>query len=391
MVSQPSETRDTLSQMLSAAGYEICLFGEGEAIAEVIQRFAPGLILLSAQGLNTDGYTLCREFKSNPQIRSIPVIFIADPTQAVDPAQFFAVGGADYLVPPFVMSEVLVRIANPLQIRDLQKRLLEQQSQRLLKIRESRPLLVSLQRQLHQQSKLLKQRNEQLQQEVEERQQAEEALKIEQEKSEQLLLNVLPRAIVDRLKQEQRVLAERFDDVTILFADIVDFTPLSAQLTPLELVKLLNQIFSNFDRLAEQHGLEKIKTIGDAYMVAGGVPISCNDHAEAVMEMAIAMRQEAKQFLRADGRPLQLRIGINTGTVVAGVIGISKFSYDLWGDAVNIASRMESQGLAGKIQVTEATYQRLQDKYQFEKWGTIHVKGKGKMTTYLLVDRKSHE
>ena len=167
---------------------------------------------------------------------------------------------------------------------------------------------------------------------ITERKKAEEALRIEQEKSERLLLNILPKLIAQQLKQDQRLIAENFDDVTILFADIVDFTPLSAHLESIELVNLLNQIFSDFDQLAQRYALEKIKTIGDAYMVVGGLPMPMVNHAEAIADMAIDMQQAIRRFQTAKGEPFQIRIGINTGSVVAGVIGKKKFIYDLWGD-----------------------------------------------------------
>ncbi|WP_017305293.1 adenylate/guanylate cyclase domain-containing protein [Spirulina subsalsa] len=219
------------------------------------------------------------------------------------------------------------------------------------------------------------------------RKKTEEALRLEQEKSERLLLNILPQKIATRLKQFEGSLAEQFAEVTILFADIVGFTPFSAQTPPIELVSVLNQIFSRFDHLAERYHLEKIKTIGDAYMVVGGLPTPCQDHTEAMAEMALDMQQEIAKFKRKDGKPFQLRIGINTGSVVAGVIGIRKFSYDLWGDAVNVASRMESLGEPGKIQVTAVTYERLKDQFILEERGSIVVKGKGNMKTYWLLGR----
>jgi len=177
--------------------------------------------------------------------------------------------------------------------------------------------------------------------------------------------------------------------VTVLFADIVNFTQLAARMSPTELVNLLNQIFSAFDRLAERHGLEKIKTIGDAYMAVGGVPLPRPDHAEAIAEMALDMQTAIAQLNLEQHEVFPIRIGINTGPVVAGVIGIKKFIYDLWGDTVNIASRMESEGLAGCIQVTTSTYQRLKDQYLFIERGEIPVKGRGVMQTYLLVGRKT--
>lgn len=215
-------------------------------------------------------------------------------------------------------------------------------------------------------------------------------LEAEREKSERLLLNILPQPIAEQLKQQKSTLADHFPEATVLFADIVDFTKLSARVEPTELVALLNQIFSAFDMLAERHGLEKIKTIGDSYMVVGGLPSPRIDHAEAVAEMALDMQQEIARFQTEDGERFNIRIGINTGPVVAGVIGIKKFIYDLWGDTVNTASRMESHGIPGYIHVTAATYDRLRDKYVFKERGTIQVKGKGEMLTYLLTGKKVH-
>jgi adenylate cyclase len=169
----------------------------------------------------------------------------------------------------------------------------------------------------------------------------------------------------------------------------VDFTDFSARVSPVQLVESLNDIFSAFDRLAEVHGLEKIKTIGDAYMVVGGLPQPRPDHVEAVASMAIAMQKEIALFSTFKGEPFRIRIGINTGPVVAGVIGIKRFIYDLWGDTVNLASRMESHGVGGGIQVTEAAYERLKERFYFEPRGTVHIKGKGEMSTYLLKGEKS--
>ncbi|MEC4803918.1 MAG: adenylate/guanylate cyclase domain-containing protein [Jaaginema sp. PMC 1079.18] len=219
---------------------------------------------------------------------------------------------------------------------------------------------------------------------VTEQKRAELALRLAQQKSERLLLNVLPKAIAERLKNHTGAIAEQYDEVTILFADIVNFTPLASRLSPIELVNLLNKIFSTFDKLADYYDLEKIKTIGDAYMVVGGLPNPQADRAEAIARMALAMQEAMNQFKIEHDPNLQIRIGINTGSVVAGVIGIKKFIYDLWGDAVNVASRMESQGQPGRIQVTAHTYQRLKDQFSLTRRGRIQVKGKGKMTTYWL-------
>jgi class 3 adenylate cyclase len=209
-------------------------------------------------------------------------------------------------------------------------------------------------------------------------------LEEEQKKSERLLLNILPEAVAQQLKQEQRTIAESFAEATVLFADIVGFTELSAGIPPYEMVSMLNQIFSTFDLLAEHHHLEKIKTIGDSYMVVGGLPLERPDHVEAIADMALDMLKAIAEFNTQHTRSFKIRIGINTGPVVAGVIGVKKFIYDLWGDTVNTASRMESHGLPDRIQVTAAVYERLQNKYVFEERGTILVKGKGEMTVYLL-------
>lgn len=217
---------------------------------------------------------------------------------------------------------------------------------------------------------------------------AEAALRQEQEKSDRLLLNILPQPIATRLKEEQSIIAEDFGEVTVLFADIVGFTALASILSPIELVDLLNQIFSAFDKLCEQHGLEKIKTIGDAYMVVGGLPGRRADHAEAIAAIALDMQAAITQFNANNNKSFSIRIGIHSGPVVAGVIGIKKFIYDLWGDTVNTASRMESHGIPGKIQISSETYERIKHKFILEKRGNIPIKGKGEMTTYLLIDRK---
>lgn len=208
-----------------------------------------------------------------------------------------------------------------------------------------------------------------------------------QEKSERLLLNILPRPIAEQLKQGPDIIAESFAEVTVLFADIVNFTQLTETQPAANIVDLLNQVFSRFDRLAENHGLEKIKTIGDAYMVAAGLPQPNANHAAAVAAMAVEMQETLAEFNAQTNQNISLRIGIHTGPVVAGVIGLKKFAYDLWGDTVNTASRMESHGIPNGIQISEATYEQLQDsnqRYEFRQRGPIVIKGKGPMVTYLL-------
>ena len=218
--------------------------------------------------------------------------------------------------------------------------------------------------------KKLRQANNELEARVERRTQE---LRSERDRSEQLLLNILPPTIAAQLKIGSRPIADRFDEVTILFADIVGFTDIASSVTPLQLVERLNHIFSTFDRLTCHYELEKIKTIGDAYMVVGGLPMIRPDHAECVADAALAMQEEIAKLNLDPDNPVEIRIGINTGAVVAGVIGIHKFIYDLWGDAVNVASRMESSGVPGQIQVTESTYQCLKEKYILEERGWIDI------------------
>lgn len=212
------------------------------------------------------------------------------------------------------------------------------------------------------------------------------ALVQEQGKTDRLLLNILPKSIADRLKQSGERIADRHDSVTVLFADLVGFTSISAEMPADVLVDMLSRVFSRFDELAEQHHVEKIKTIGDAYMVVGGAPEARPDHAEAIANLALDMIKAIEEV--AGGNHLMMRIGINSGPVIAGVIGSAKFSYDMWGDTVNMASRMEHYGMANRIQVSQATYNILKNKYEFEEREPIEVKGKGVVQTYFLLARK---
>ncbi|NEQ96224.1 MAG: adenylate/guanylate cyclase domain-containing protein [Cyanothece sp. SIO2G6] len=236
--------------------------------------------------------------------------------------------------------------------------------------------------------------------------QEQQALRREKDRSEQLLLNILPETIAKQLMAQQEkvrraslddsldypreLIADHFADATILFADIVGFTQLSSRIPAADVVAILNTIFSEFDALAEEYQLEKIKTIGDAYMVVGGLPIEhpAQDHVAAIADMALDMQKAMTTFSEYYNRPLRIRIGINTGPVVAGVIGRKKFIYDLWGDAVNLASRMESQGQPDCIQVTQSVYERLRDCYILKPRGIVAIKGKGDLSTYWLLGRK---
>lgn len=335
--------RDLLARRLKRQGHTVEVSADGHQALEQMRAQPFDLVLLDIMMPKMNGYQLLEILKTDPALRHIPVIMISAVDDLDSVVKCIELGAEDYLTKPFNPVLLKARIGACLE----KKRLRDQEVAYL------------------------------------------KQLQAEQEKSERLLLNILPKPIAEQLKQGQKIIADSFGEVTVLFADIVDFTRLSAHISPTELVNLLNQIFSEFDRLAQEHGLEKIKTIGDAYMVVGGLPTPRPDHAVAIAEMALDMQQAIARFNALRSEPFSIRIGINTGPVVAGVIGTHKFTYDLWGDTVNIASRMESQGIVGGIQVTAVTYELLRDRFQFEPRGAIDVKGKGPMTTYLLTSRNS--
>jgi class 3 adenylate cyclase len=218
---------------------------------------------------------------------------------------------------------------------------------------------------------------------------AHQQVRIEQERSEKLLLNILPSPVAERLKNSDKTIADGFADVTVMFADIVNFTQVAANMSPSQVFAMLNRIFSAFDELAEKYGLEKIKTIGDAYMVAGGLNEDIDDYAAAIADMAIAMRDLLRRDFSVNASHLEVRIGIGTGPIIAGVLGKKKFIYDLWGDTVNIASRITSEGVPGMIQCDTTTYHRLATTFDFHEPQTIYLKGKGDMTVYRLIGRKN--
>lgn len=208
-------------------------------------------------------------------------------------------------------------------------------------------------------------------------------------KSETLLLNILPKEIAAILKNESRTIADQYDEASVLFADMVGFTPLSAKLHPVEMVELLNEVFSFFDSLLDKYGVEKIRTIGDNYMVASGVPRGRPDHAQALTRMALEMQDYISSHTFRNDQRLSFRVGINSGSMIAGVIGRRKFVYDVWGDAVNVASRMESHGLGGAVQITQATYELIKNEFICEPRGAVNVKGKGKMEVWLVLSAKA--
>ncbi|MEW6672389.1 MAG: adenylate/guanylate cyclase domain-containing protein [Thermodesulfobacteriota bacterium] len=335
--------REILRGLLIREGYQVQLAEDGLKALELLLWEKVDLVLLDILMPRLDGYQFLEKIKSDPDLKYMPVIMISAVDEIDSVIRCIEMGAEDYLTKPFNRVLLKVRIE-----KCLEKKRQRDQEQRILAV-----------------------------------------LQEEQEKSENLLLNIFPKSIADRLKKGQRTIVEHFTDVTVMFADIVGFTQLSARLDPQELIEFLNDIFSKFDQLAHTHGLEKIKTIGDSYMVVGGIPDPDENHARSIAEMALDMMDVMSNVRIKTGETASIRIGINTGPVRVGVIGTSKFSYDLWGDTVNIASRMESQGLPGMIQVTESTYKHLSDYYLFEeRRDQPDFKGKGKMSTYLLKGRK---
>ena len=330
--------RDLLARRLWHQRHHVIMAENGQQALELLKEQPVDLVLLDIIMPLMTGYEVLEHLKTNPALRHIPVIMISALDDIDSIVRCIELGAEDYLLKPFNPTLLKARTEASLEKKRLRDR--------------ERAVLKELQ--------------------------------IEQEKSERLLLNILPKPVADQLKQNSSTIAESFPEATVLFADIVGFTQLSAQKSPTEIVTLLNKIFSAFDQLADQHGLEKIKTIGDAYMVVGGLPMPKPDHAEAIAAMALDMQTAIDTFNQETGEAFIMRIGVSTGPVVAGVIGTHKFTYDLWGDTVNMASRMESHGIAGRIQVTDSTYDRLHNKYVFEERGTIDVKGKGEMITYWL-------
>ena len=313
-----------LAGILRGAGYQLSVATDGHEAMGVLASVRPDLILLDVVMPGMDGFETCRRIKANPAWREIPLIFLTARTETADIVKGFEVGALDYVAKPFSAHELLARVNTHITLD-----LLHRENQRLL-------------------------------------------------------LNVLPARIAERLKQHQGIIAERFEDVSVLFADIVGFSPMSAHLSPVELVEMLNTTFSAFDELVERHSLEKIKTIGDAYMVAGGLPGSKPDHLSGMAHLALEMLAAA-QCLNCPHGHLRLRIGLHAGSVVAGVIGVRKFGYDIWGETVNTASRLESQGAPDRIYVSEVVCRRLDREFEFEARGPLELRGCGTVNTFFLI------
>ena len=330
--------RDLLRRHLEKLGYTITTCGDGLEALRLSREVAPDIMLLDVLMPNLDGHEVLVRMKSDENLRHVPVIMISALDQVSAIARCIELGAEDYLAKPF----------DPILLRSRVEATLEKR-----RLRESE--------QIHLQ-----------------------VIEEERARSDRLLLNILPQPIANRLKGGESRIVNSFDEASVIFADLVGFTTLATKIPPTALIHLLDQIFSAFDELADQRGMEKIKTIGDAYMAAAGIPFPHRDHAWAAARMALDMHVVLEKFNRQSPSSLQMRIGICTGPVIAGVIGQKKFIYDLWGDTVNTASRMESHGLPGKTQVTTTTYELLRDRFRFERRGFIEIKGKGKMETYFL-------
>jgi class 3 adenylate cyclase len=326
--------------------FEFCQLST-EAVAKAA-AFQPTVILQDLVMPGIDGFDMVRQFRSLPGTADVPVIMLSAQEEPVVKARLLEAGANDYLVKLPDKVELIARIRVH---SDAYRRLLERNA-----------AFKALEQSLAD-------------------------LKLEREKSERLLRNILPEKIADRLKNGQSTIADSFQEVTVLFADLKGFTEFSQHTDARHLVGLLDEIFSAFDHLAYVHGVEKIKTIGDAYMAVAGLPVPRPDHADAVAEMAIGMQSAFRDVMANRDLRLEVRIGIHSGPVVAGVIGRHKFTYDLWGDTVNLASRMESHGEPSRIHVSEATRMALGDRFRFADRGEVTVKGKGPMRTFFLLGR----
>ena len=344
-----AELRTIITLTLQSLGYRNLFEAEdGRAALAMLDKREFDLLVLDIDMPHMDGYDVLAALKKDPTRHYLPVIVASGRGDLEAVVRCIDLGAEDFLPKPINSVILRARVSASLErkrLRDLER----------LRLRE-----------LHREKELLQ---------------------IEQAKSDQLLLNVLPASIARRLKEGEQTIAERYDEVTVLFADLVDFTSLVGSTDPDELVALLNDLFSRFDRIASRQGLEKIKTVGDCYLVVGGLPEPRKDHAEAVADMALEMLIAVEELNRDRGLALSLRIGLSSGPVVAGVIGRQKFAYDLWGATVNIASRMQTSGLPNSIHLSPETAQRLDGKFQLTERGTSAFKGMGRVKTFLLNGR----
>ncbi|HEX2853011.1 MAG TPA: adenylate/guanylate cyclase domain-containing protein [Opitutaceae bacterium] len=333
--------REMLMRRLKRMGFTATGAENGLLALEQLTKETFDLVLLDILMPELDGFKTLERLKADEKLRHLPVIMLTALDEASSTVRCIEAGAEDYVPKPFNPVILRARITAALE----RKRLRDQERAYLAEI------------------------------------QAERA------KSERLLLNILPKAIGDRLKAGEQTIVDAVVEATVMFADIVNFTGIAAKLTPEQTVAWLNEIFSDFDHLVERHGVEKVKTVGDSYMVVGGVPLPIPDHAVRCADMAMAMIESMQVFNQRNGLAWQIRIGMHTGPLVAGIIGSKKFAYDLWGDTVNIASRLESHGEPGMIQVSQATADLLTPLFVIEPRGHLALKNRGKMTAYALISR----
>jgi len=339
---QPTN-RDLLARHIRRMGHTWEMAENGREALEKLRSEPFDLVLLDIMMPEMSGYEVLEHMQQEPALRNVPVIVVSAVNDRQSVVRCIELGAADYLFKPFDRVLLRARVSASL----LRKSWRDQEQQYLHRIQE------------------------------------------EQARSERLLLNVLPAPIAERLKAGEEPIADLFDDATVLFADLVGFTAYAAERTPDEVVEALNRVYTRFDAIMAQHGLEKIKTIGDAYMAVGGVPTPRENHAHAAALAALDM-QTALPLINADlGTTLQMRVGLDSGAVVAGVIGRHKFSYDVWGDTVNMASRMQTLAEPGQIQVTAAVYFRVRNAFVLQARPPLDVKGKGLVETYSLLGREA--
>lgn len=342
--------RRILIRELNSLGFNNILeAADGVEAVAIVRSKSIDLMLLDMEMPELDGLGVLTELKSDETYKSLPIIVISGAEQFDKTIKCIEIGAEDYLPKPFDPILLRARIFSSLEKKRLRD--LEQKNMALLN-------------------------------------QEKELLEVEQLKTEKLMLNILPRPIAERLKRGEKNISGSYPDVTILFSDLVGFTKMSSQTSATDLVKLLNDLFSRFDKRADSLGVEKIKTIGDAYMAVAGLPIPRPDHALLCAELALGMFEDLKAFNQENGKELDMRIGLNSGPVVAGVIGYTKFSYDLWGNTVNTASRMESTSKPGRVQVSPATFEAIKSEYVLEDGGLMECKGLGEILTHLLVSKK---
>jgi len=342
--------RRILIRELNSLGFQnITEAANGLEAIETVKSKSIDLMLLDMEMPELDGLGVLQTLKSDEVYKSLPIIVISGAEQFDKTIKCIEIGAEDYLPKPFDPVLLRARIFSSLEkkrLRDLDKKNMEMLNRE------------------------------------------KELLEVEQLKTEKLMLNILPRPIAERLKRGEKNISGSYPDVTILFSDLVGFTKMSSQTSATDLVKLLNDLFTRFDKRADALGVEKIKTIGDAYMAVAGLPIPRPDHAQLCAELALGMFDDLTAFNQENGKQLNMRIGLNSGPVVAGVIGFTKFSYDLWGNTVNTASRMESTSRPGRVQVSPATYEAIKNDFVMEEGGMMECKGLGEILTHLLISKK---